>query len=241
MRRLVAFINKRRIIQGIVILLCLGTVAAGIGYTHNIAVPVSGRAEMRREIIIDAGHGGEDGGALGLYGIVEKDINLSISLKLADLLDACGFKTTLVRGKDESIHDPDADTTRKRKHTDLVNRLKLINRNPSSITVSIHQNTFQERKYNGAQIFYGILNPESEALAQTLQDNFRKILQPDNTREIKKAGKNLYLMQNALTPAVLCECGFLTNPEEAKRLSDSEYQDTVAFVIAVSLIEFINN
>ena len=220
-------------------LVCFAAVAGGIGYTHNVPIPVSAKPEMRREIIIDAGHGGVDSGALGLYGLVEKDINLSISLKLADMLDAFGFKTTLVRGADESIHDPDANTIRKKKNTDLVNRLKLMNKSPSSITVSIHQNIFEESRYSGAQMFYGVKNPESETLAQYLQENFRKYLQPENNRKIKSAGTNLYLMQNAVTPAVLCECGFLSNPNEAAKLSDSEYQDMVAYVIAISLIEFI--
>ena len=238
-RKLLSFVNRRRIIQGLVVLFCLCTVAGGIGYTHNVSVPVSAKPEMRSEIIIDAGHGGVDSGALGLYGIVEKDINLSISLKLADMLDAMGFKTTLVRGKDESIHDPDANTIRKKKNTDLKNRLNLMNKNPSSITVSIHQNIFEESKYSGAQMFYGTENPESETLAEGLQYNFRKYLQPENSRVIKKAGSNLYLMQNVLSPAVLCECGFLSNPEEAHKLADSDYQDMVAFTIAVSLVEFI--
>ena len=121
----------------------------------------------------------------------------------------------------------------------VKNRLKIMTANPSAVAVSIHLNKFPQSRIKGAQVFYAPKSPGSEELAQTIQDNFRGLLQPENTRQIKKADSSLFLLyNNTVTPAVLVECGFLSNPEEAALLASEDYQDRVAFAICCSLLEF---
>jgi N-acetylmuramoyl-L-alanine amidase len=188
-------------------------------------------------IVIDPGHGGIDGGAVA-NGVVEKDVNLAISLTLRDMFIASGFRVVMTRETDISIHDEVVTSTRKQKTSDLHNRLAIAEDQPSAIFLSIHQNKFEQSSSRGTQIFYSPNNEQSERLATILQESFVANLQPDNTRQIKKAGDNLYLMWSAKCPAVLIECGFLSNPEEAARLTKSEYQNQVAFTILGSVVRF---
>jgi len=182
-------------------------------------------------VIVDPGHGGVDGGAVGVNGEIEKDINLSISLKLKELLEKNGYKVIMTRDTDISIHDESANTIRKQKNSDLHNRLDIINQNENALFVSVHQNTINDSSVHGAQIFYSPNNACSKVLAQAVQDSFRDNLQPENNKSVKEAGKNLFLLYNAKSPAILAECGFISNPTEAKNLSNEEYQQQVAEVI----------
>lgn len=189
-------------------------------------------------IIIDAGHGGTDGGA-AVGGVVEKDINLSISLVLRDIFLANGFDVVMTRDADISIHDEGIKSVKKQKTSDLHNRLAIVESYPNAIFLSIHQNKFDSGKAKGAQIFYSPNNLQSRELAELLQQDFISMLQPENTRLCKKAGKNLYLMYKAKCPAVLIECGFMSNPDEAARLTDADYQAQVAFTAFCSVMRFM--
>jgi N-acetylmuramoyl-L-alanine amidase len=189
-------------------------------------------------VIIDPGHGGVDGGAIGVNGAIEKGINLSISLKLKTFFVQAGFKVIMTREDDTSIHDDDANTIRKKKKSDLYNRLDIIKNNPRAIFISIHQNIFTDSKYSGTQVFYSKNNDASELLASTLQKNIKNILQPQNSREIKQADKNLFLLYNAKSPAVLVECGFLSNAKEEAALQTDDYQNKMAFAIFYSTLLF---
>lgn len=192
------------------------------------------------EIVIDPGHGGFDGGAEGKHGTIEKDLNLSISLKLRDILILNGFKVVMIREDDTAINDNEAkDKVSKKKVSDMHNRLDIMNKNPYSLTLSIHQNMFKEEKYSGAQVFYSPNNPLSKNLADSIQSNFAVNLQKDNDREIKPAEKNLFLMYKSKNPAVLVECGFISNSAESLLLKDEEYQSKVAFVIYLGLVNFL--
>ncbi len=190
-------------------------------------------SENARTVVLDAGHGGEDGGAVGVDGIVEKDINLAISLKLRDLLEASGYNVVMTRDKDEAIYDSTAESLREKKRSDLHNRADIIKENSkdNTIFVSIHQNKFPDSKYFGTQVFYSKNNSESQGLANGIKDCVVSLIQPDNTREIKPAEKNVYLLNNAEIPAVVVECGFLSNKEEAAKLSQDDYQGRVAFCV----------
>lgn len=196
-----------------------------------------------KSIIIDAGHGGEDGGAVGIDGIVEKNINLSMSLKLREYLEIAGYNVIMVRDKDVSIYDDDATTLKEKKKSDLKNRSEIINKNnnPNTIFVSIHQNKFPDSKYSGTQIFYSENNPKSEELALSIRDSVVGLIQPENKREIKKANKNIYLLKQSKIPSVVVECGFLSNPEEAKMLSDKSYQSKMAFSICCGIFNYFSN
>lgn len=190
-----------------------------------------------KQIVIDPGHGGEDGGAVA-NDLVEKDLNLEISLILADMLRESGFEVILTRDSDISIYDEGEQSLKNKKRSDIMNRLKLANENPSSIFVSIHQNKFEESKYSGAQMFYGLKNEFSKPLALSLQKSIVNMLQPNNNREIKPITSSVYLINNASSPAVLCECGFLSNSDEAKLLSNKEYQSKISFAIMNGILNF---
>ncbi len=192
----------------------------------------------RPVVILDPGHGGVDGGAEG-NGIVEKEVNLAIARKVREFCTLFGFEVRMTRDEDISIHDPGKNTVRAQKNSDLKNRLKLMTQDPTAVVVSIHLNKFPQSRIKGAQVFYAAKSQGSELLAQTIQDNFRGFLQPENTRQIKKADSSLFLLyNNTVTPAVLVECGFLSNPEEAALLKTEDYQDQVAFAICCSLLQF---
>jgi len=206
-------------------------------YSGDI-IATSGMGSNRPVVIIDPGHGGVDGGAVGVDGTAEKEINLAISQKLQCLLELGGFEVIMTRETDVSIHDDSALTTRQKKVSDLHNRLAMVESHPGAIFISIHQNKFSVGKYWGTQVFYGPGHEDSSELAGLIQRSIVAELQPDNSREIKKAQKNLFILFNAKTPAVLVECGFLSNAEENKRLGNPDYQDELAFCIYTAILEY---
>ena len=200
--------------------------------------PVFVQYHARPQIILDAGHGGMDGGAVGVNNTPEQGINLAITLKLKELLQLNGFEVILTRPNENSIHDPSETSVAKQKRSDMRNRLKIIENHPNALFVSIHQNKFSDSSCKGAQIFYSPNHSDSEQLAKLLQESFRENLQPENSREIKASDESLYLLWNAEIPAVLVECGFLSNPNECELLCDESYQEKIAFVIYLSLLDF---
>lgn len=201
-----------------------------------VSVMTEGQA-CERVIIIDAGHGGEDSGAV-CNGLYEKDINLSIALKLRDMLTACGYKTVLTRDSDISIYDSSANTTREKKVSDLKKRVEIINSSEDNILVSIHQNKFEQSKYSGTQFFYSENSSDSIRFAECMRSSVTGLLQPENKRELKPAEKSIYILDNAKVPAVICECGFISNEEEAKKLADEEYQQQLAFALLCGIMTY---
>lgn len=191
-------------------------------------------------IVIDAGHGGIDGGCTDADGVPEKGINLNILLSLRDMLTASGYTVEVTRDTDTSIHDKGIDGIANQKSSDMDNRLALFNKYDNAVCISIHQNQFTDSKYNGAQMFYSATNPESEKLAGILQKNFKEYIQPDNNREIKLCGEELFLCYFSENPTVMVECGFLSNEEEAEKLKTEEYQHEIAFTIYSSLVQFLS-
>ncbi len=190
-------------------------------------------------IIIDAGHGGEDGGTQSADGMLEKDINLSVSKKLNKILTRYGFETVMIRDTDKMIYDEGSATVRSRKSSDLHNRMEIMKTYPDGIFLSIHQNHFSQNKYCGAQVFYCKNQNESALLADFIQKSIVENLQKENTRQIKPCSSNVYLIYNAVTTAVMVECGFLSNPEEAAKLSDNTYQYEMALAIAKGLMNYL--
>lgn len=186
-----------------------------------------------RTVVVDPGHGGEDGGAVSASGVLESGLNLEISLKLRDLLRFLGIPVVMTREEDISIHNPESETASEKKVSDLRNRVRLVNDTPNAVLVSIHQNMFPEAQYFGAQVFYAGTGG-SQALAEQLQGLFDTELDPTNHRQAK-ASLTVYLMKNIHCPGVLVECGFLSNPEEAQRLQTPDYQKKLAAVIAAGL------
>lgn len=189
-------------------------------------------------IVIDAGHGGEDGGAVA-NNVVEKNINFSISNKLRDIFISSGFNVKMTRSSDKMINDS-GDTLRDRKVSDMKNRLKLFNKSENNIVISIHQNKFTQEEYKGSQVFYSTNNKESEKLALSIKTSIKTLIQPDNERETKPADRNIYLLYNSKTPSVIVECGFISNLEEARLLKDSAYQNKIAFAIYSGFLDYYN-
>lgn len=195
--------------------------------------------EKKTTIVVDAGHGGEDGGAVGVNGSVEKDINLAIALALAEKLKASNFPVVLVRDGDYSVGDQTLNTVAERKRSDTKNRVQLVEETGDCLLISIHQNQFSQSQYSGAQMFYSPNNDESAQLAECIRQSVVSSLQPENTRQNKEAGEEIYLLTHCQVPGVLVECGFLSNPEEAQQLVQQEYQQDMASAIYNGIISFI--
>lgn len=206
----------------------------------NIKVSVSSEnVKSMPTIVIDAGHGGEDGGAVSESGVLEKDINLSIANDTSALFYLLGFDVTQTRKTDIAL-DNGEDTIRKRKVSDMKKRLEIFNSSKENTIISIHQNKFSESKYHGTQIFYSPNNPKSKQLADSIKYSVKGLLQPDNERECKKADSGIYLLKNTNNPAVIVECGFISNGEECKNLLDSQYQKQMAYSITAGFLSYYN-
>lgn len=189
-------------------------------------------------ILLDAGHGGEDGGAVGVGGIVEKDINLAITLKTAAFLEFFGYGIEFSRETDKMTCDEGLSTQREKKVSDIKNRLSQIENSACICSISIHQNIFGGEA-RGAQVFYGGNNSESKALAETIQSGISSMLQPENNRVIKQATNDIYILYHTTKPAVLVECGFISNSGEAALLCDDSYQNKMAFAVSLSAIKHL--
>lgn len=194
---------------------------------------------LRPVIILDAGHGGMDGGATGADGTLESDLNLSITLKTDAVLGLLGENTLLTRDTDRDLADENAVSISQKKVSDIRNRVELVNSHPDSILLSIHCNSFEESKYHGAQVFYNALG-SSQGLASELQSNIRLSVDRANSRESKKIRPDVYLMRHIKSPGVLVECGFLTNPGELLKLNTQDYQKQLAIAIAVSVTNHLS-
>lgn len=229
----------KRAIYPLAVLVACFILLAVLAHRIDQAVSTSVLEQRQRVVVLDAGHGGEDSGAIGISGVLEKDINLSVVLKLRDMLTLGGYKVVLTREEDRSIHDPGTEKKGERKISDMNNRLELIQEQPSPVLISVHQNQFTQEQYSGAQMFYSETNPNNQTFADIMQRKFVAFLQPGNTREIKPSGPELFLLYNTQSPSLLVECGFLSNAEECALLSGEEYQCKVAFTIFAGLSEFL--
>ena len=194
--------------------------------------------EREATIVIDAGHGGEDGGATSCTGVLESQFNLEISLRLNDLFRLLGHRTVMTRTTDRSVYTS-GDTIAARKVSDLRNRVRMVNETEDAILISIHQNMFQERQYSGAQVFYGPKG-EGRSIAEQLQASFTATLNPGSNRKCKRAD-GIHLMQHIDCTGILVEGGFRPNPQEEAKLRDPEYQKKICCVIASSVAMTLSN
>ena len=212
--------------------------SAAFNYWINDDKSTNVNADTIPIIVIDAGHGGVDGGAIAKDGTKEKDLNLSLALTLSDMLESFGYDVILTRS-DDALLSMDGSSSSK-KLQDLKKRVDIVNNTDNPILVSLHMNKFAQEKYSGVQVFYSPNNDNSSILADKIQNNIKSYLQADNNREIKKAGSNIYLLNNINTTGVLVECGFLSNPNECELLKNEEYRKELASVICMSIIEFFD-
>lgn len=187
-------------------------------------------------IVIDAGHGGDDPGKIGINGTLEKDINLSIAYKLKALLESQDYEVVMTRTDGEGLYQPG---TKNMKAQDMQKRCEIITEAMPVFTISIHQNSYSEEYVKGAQVFYYGQSKEGEGLAKKIQASLIARLDPDNHR-VEKANESYYLLKKTPTPTVIVECGFLSNGEEAELLNREEYQDKVAYGIMMGVVQYLN-
>jgi N-acetylmuramoyl-L-alanine amidase len=216
------------------ILLLAGSVVA---QQHFAATEAFYSNKYKGEIlVIDPGHGGEDGGAVSSQGIVESAINLAIAKRLDGILGFYGVPSLMTRSEDISIYDEGAKTLREKKVSDLHNRVALIEAQNNATLISIHQNIYTNPKYHGAQVFYG-KEERSMALASAVQETLRQVLDPENQRLPAKIPDSVYLMNHITCRGILVECGFLSNPEEEKLLQSPAYQSKIALALAGAYLQ----
>lgn len=225
-------ISRKRII-----FLCL-TLILGISYfslyENTNSIPVSSTPVSSHTIVLDAGHGYPDGGAINENGLYESQINLKIVQKLQELLEASNCTIILTRSDENGIYDADA---KKKKLSDLHNRVNIVNSSEAEILVSIHLNKISQKQYYGWQSFYQKDNNNSKNLAQFIQTNLNYSIQKENKREILPIS-NIYLMDNSKIPSVIIECGFLSNIEESELLQKDEYQNKLAWGIYTGIMDY---
>ena len=219
----------------------IGVSVLVLAHMGSMAVTVlSETLPLNREhcLVVDAGHGGVDGGAISCTGVPESTFNLEIALKLNDLLRLLGYDTRMIRTSDISVYTK-GESIAQKKISDLKERVRITNEVENALLISIHQNTFPDSQYNGAQVFYAATE-ESQELAQIMQAAFSENLNPGSRRQCKKSS-GVYLMEHVTKPAILIECGFLSNPTEEANLRNRDYQKKICCVIASTVDTFLSN
>lgn len=198
-------------------------------------VDTLGTVASRPTVVVDAGHGGFDGGARAPDGTLEKDLNLAISRPLGMMLTLCGFDVIMTRTGDQALHRQ-GDTIREKKVSDMDARLDLYEQ--AHLNISIHQNMFGMSSCHGSQVFYSDAHPLSKVLATCVREEIVRTLQPENTRQLKAGNRDIFLLHKTTKPTVLVECGFLSNAHELTRLKTEEYQRQLAFAVACGAVRY---
>lgn len=206
--------------------------------TGEQVVQAIAQSHAARTLVIDAGHGGFDGGAIGSNGTTEQDINLSIAKRVQLLVSFFGVQTVMTREDTNALDYDPSRPVRENKVSDIKARQKIVEQTANPIFVSIHLNKFSDAQYHGAQVFYSTNHAGGCALAELLQDALITGCDPSNTRQAKPADQSIYLMKVLECPAVIVECGFLSNPSEEELLGDSAYHKKLAASIVTGYLRY---
>lgn len=220
--------HAMELIMGCLLLLCFYCLS-------REAAAVSARMSQKKVIVVDCGHGGIDPGMIGIDGLKEKEFNLAIGMKLKKALEDYGYQVVMTRETDTGLYDEDSQN---KKAQDMQKRILLIQKVDPVLTVSIHQNSYEDLAVKGPQVFYYRDSAQGEALAKKIQEKLNENLEVERPREIK-GNTTYYLLKRSPGVLNIVECGFLTNPEEAASLSSEEYQEKVAQAIADGVKEYI--
>lgn len=223
---------KRKIELFMILFLLMGAIIASwklSELTANVSKEEKKAKKDQVVIVVDPGHGGEDPGKVGINDVLEKDLNLQIAKKVKKLLEEAGIKIVMTRTNDKV---PDA------KKEDLNQRVQLINETKPKLALCIHQNSYPDAKIKGAQVFYHTITPEAEDVASIVQEQLRTV-DPTNTRQIKE-NDTYFMLKNTQVPTIIVECGFLTNPDEAAKLTQEDYQDKLAQAICEGVVKWLN-
>lgn len=233
--------NKKRIIFILMaILLSVGMFTirtANNNLKNNNIIATMATPATSKTIVVDAGHGGEDGGAVASDGVMEADINLKIALKLQNLLEQSGATVILTRSDENAIYNLDKKTLRDKKNSDIKNRVKIGNNSSADIFVSIHLNKIPQSEYYGWQTFFKDGSEEGKRLATCIQNNLNEAIQKENKRVSLKIN-NVYIIKHVEIPISIVECGFLSNPEEREQLEDNSYQNKLAWGIYNGVMDY---
>ena len=233
-------LGRALIAISLVLIVILTTIIGVVtkGYGEKLIIEEADAIPYEKIIIIDAGHGGEDSGAVGVSGVLEKDLNLQIALEMGKIFEEKGYIVIYTRTDDRLLYTEEENIKGIRKISDLKNRCKIAARYPQSVFVSIHMNSFGSAKYSGLQVYYTPGNDASRELANSIQSKVVSDIQKDNNRKVK-SGEGIYLLENMSNTAVLVECGFLSNKDECEKLSKKEYQKELSFSIVCGIIEYV--
>lgn len=215
-------------------------VLLGVGAASTPSLPAVTEKDAPITVIIDAGHGGEDGGAVGVTGVLEKDLNMQLSLCLAEALREAGVNVVLTRTEDKLLYTEEQNVRGQRKLWDLKNRLLVAAGVENALFVSIHMNKYPSAGVSGLMTYYA-KDPQSRALALGIQSKVAADFPTMKRRVPKEAGESIYLLSHAPCPAVLVECGFLSNPAECEKLSQKDYQRQLSFSLFCGIMEYIEN
>lgn len=226
--------------KGLYIVLCIAALYFGVFsfLRDRTGVFASAPHDPPVTVVIDAGHGGEDGGASSARGVKESGINLEIAGRLEQILALSGVCTQMIRNEDVAVYSGNPRTIAQKKVSDLKNRVEMVNGTENALLVSVHQNYFPESRYHGAQVFYAATDG-SQLLAKRVQEILRAEIDPKNRRECKKSNA-IYLMEHIDCTGILVECGFLSNPAEAEALQNPTYQTKLAAAIANAVVGYLN-
>lgn len=215
-------------------------VAAMLIWSRELAESVNGdnvlAGKRKYKVVIDAGHGGDDPGKIGINGALEKDINLQIAFLVQEFLEEADVEVVLTRKTDEGLYDAGVPN---KKVQDMKRRITIIDEEAPDVTVSIHQNSYPEEYVHGAQVFFYTGSREGQALADSIQTQFVEKADAENTRQIK-ANDSYYLLKKTQVPIVIVECGFLSNSVEAAKLCEETYQERVAWAIHMGILQYLN-
>lgn len=236
--------NQRLLSVVAVLLLLLALVYVGreaAAYTVADSVGEGGAGGNHADrvefcVVLDAGHGGDDPGKIGINGAKEKEINLLIAEKVKKYLEANDVRVVMTRESDDGLYDPGVSN---KKVQDMKRRIAIIDETAPQITVSIHQNSYPEEYVHGAQVFFYTGSREGQELAEAIQRQLVDKVDPENKRQVK-ANDSYYLLKKTGTPIVIVECGFLSNGEEAEKLCDDEYQEEIAWAIHMGILQYLN-
>ena len=230
--------NHEKAHKWLVTIMSLLLLCSMVLLSREVALYVSGKMTEKKAVtvVIDSGHGGTDPGKIAADGTYEKDINLAIALKLQQYLEAADITVVMTRTTDEGLYDPE---TSNKKVQDMKNRVALMDESNAALAVSIHQNSYSDSSIHGAQVFYYTTSTSSKSLAETLQGILVSDLDPDNHRQAK-ANDSYYLLKKTSCPIVIVECGFLSNPNEAALLKSESYQDQLAWVLHLGILQYLN-
>ena len=231
------FKNRKGLWQALMAILVLGSAwFLFSGKVQQVSSNLAGQGEKELFVILDAGHGGNDPGKIGVDGTLEKDLNLVIANRVKTLLEQQGVRVLMTRETDAGLYDENSSN---KKVQDMKRRCSMMNEENPACVVSIHQNSYHEESIHGAQTFYYSTSKEGQLLAEILQEELVRVVDPDNTRQAK-ANDSYYLLKKTTPPICIVECGFLSNWEESKLLQDVNYQEKLAWAIHMGIMRYLN-